>query len=400
MSHGATMERVRRLIAGPGNESIEAARAARMPVVGYFCSYTPAEIMTAAGCLPVRMRGASSADSATADVYMSSRVCTYVRHAVCLVLEGKYDFLEGVVCANTCDHVRRSFDVFRHKTDLSFFGFLSVPRSARESLYPYYREEVANLKESLEKHFAKRIDEDSLREAIRLHNAVRRRLARLDELRASDESALTGADMLALTVASQVIAPGDFEKLADELEDGLEGEPGGEARARLLLAGGELDEPEWVAAVEGQGARIVADSLCLGMRAHQSLVAEDSDDPLDAICRRYFFQVSCARMIGNFPDRAEALFAEAERREVDGVIFQRLKFCDPWGGEAHNLRLRAARRELPLLVIEREYGLVNSGQLRTRVQAFMEMIESRRARRRRLAAKASAAAAEGASKDA
>jgi benzoyl-CoA reductase/2-hydroxyglutaryl-CoA dehydratase subunit BcrC/BadD/HgdB len=150
----------------------------------------------------------------------------------------------------------------------------------------------------------------------------------------------------------------------------------------LLLAGTELDEPEFVTAIESQGAAVVADSLCYGTRTHLSPVDESAADPMDALCRRYFFQVSCARMIGNFPDRFEDLHSTVKKRKIDGVVFQRLKFCDPWGGEAHNLRRRMKEHGIPLLILEREYGLVNPGQVKTRVQAFLELIESSTRRRK------------------
>jgi len=174
----------------------------------------------------------------------------------------------------------------------------------------------------------------------------------------------------------------DFLNRAELILTALENEEPGKAepRARIMLSGGEMDDPVFVKAVESHGAVVVADSLCTGMRAWQGPVDEDAPECLDALCRRYFFQIPCARMIGNFPDRVADILSTIEDRKIDGVVFQRLKFCDPWGGEAHNLRLRLKKHDIPLLVLEREYGLVNSGQVKTRVQAFMEMIESKNRR--------------------
>ncbi|HUU01515.1 MAG TPA: 2-hydroxyacyl-CoA dehydratase family protein [Myxococcota bacterium] len=372
------------LIAGPRNASIERAKSSGRGIVGYFCSYLPVELITAADMVPVRLRGAGSLDSGPADVFMSSRTCTYVRHTLAMVLRGEYDFLDGAVCLNTCDHVRRAFDLFRHKSKVKFQGFISVPRNARESLYPYYRQEVENLRSAIEKHFEVEIGPDQLRRAIALHNRVRARLGQFDLLRAEDEAPIGGADLLMATVAAAVMAPEDFLSRSDEWLGKIQQEDKlPKPRARLILAGGELDEPGWVALIENLGARVVGDTLCTGMRAQQSPACEDGDDPLEAICRRYFFQVSCARMIGNFPDRYESLMRAVHERSADGIIFQRLQFCDPWGGDAHNLRQRARQDGIPLLVLEREYGMLNSGQLKTRVQAFLEMIESRSGRRAR-----------------
>lgn len=369
---------LRQQIAGISNEHVEAWKAAGKPVVGYFCTYVPVEVLTAAGVLPLRLRGTGSDDSAAADVYLSGRTCTYVRHTLALALDGHYDFLDGQICLNTCDHVRRAHDVWRHKTGIGYHGFLSVPRNARESLYPYYREEVQRLIAELGEHVGATVDDAALEAAIGQHNRIRERLRRLDALRAEDPPLLKGSDLLTLSVAALVLPPEVFVEQADALLAVVEDDPPAPraGRARLLLAGGELDEPGLIEAIESQGAEVVADTLCAGGRSYDVPVPEGSDDPLDAICRRYFFQVSCARMIGNFPDRVEALMARCAERGVDGVVFQRLTFCDPWGGEVHNLRHRLKPLGMPMLVLEREYGRVPTGQVRTRVQAFLELIES------------------------
>jgi len=95
------------------NRHVDDWKASGKPVIGYFCHYVPREVILAAGALPLRLRGAGSTDSAMGDAYLSGRLCTYVRHVMSLALEGHYDFLDGEISANTCDHVRRAADVFR-----------------------------------------------------------------------------------------------------------------------------------------------------------------------------------------------------------------------------------------------------------------------------------------------
>jgi benzoyl-CoA reductase subunit C len=378
MSAKAHIDKFREIIAGPTNRYIDRWKGSGRGVVGYFCSYVPVELIMAADMLPVRLRGAGSTDSGPADAYLSARICTYVRHTLTLALSGQYDYLDGEIGLNTCDHVRRAFDLWRHKTSVPFHGFISVPRNVRDSLFPYYKEEIENLKEGLEKYFSKKIGDDDLKSAISRQNQVKQRLQRIDELRALEIPVLSGAEILTATIASFVMPAEEFIKAADELlaEAGQKEAGKKKPRARLLLAGGELDEPGFVEAIESQGAVVAADTLCFGTRAFPEAVEEDAGDPLDALCQKYFFQTPCARMIGNFPERFDALMETVEKRKIDGVVFQRLKFCDPWGAEAHKLRLRCKRVGVPLLVLEREYGLVHAGQVRTRVQAFLEMISA------------------------
>lgn len=370
-----------RLDLSSGEHAAELSQAGR-PTVGYFCHYVPPEIITAAGAVPLRLRGVGIEDSSLGDAYLSERVCTYVRHVMNQVLDGSLDDLAGVVCSNTCDHVRRAADLFREKAQIPFVGFVSVPRALREDLYPYYRRELSRLFEGLCEALGTEATGDALRAAIAEHNAVRRRLLRLGELRRREPPRLSGADALVVNIAAQVMPPATFLPWIDALLDALERAPALEGvHARVVLVGAELDEPRYLDVIEGQGALVVSDRLCFGERSVLELLDEAAAEPLDTLARAYFFQPSCARMIGDFPARWASLAGELERARADGIIFERLLFCDPWGAEQYNLSRRCRDAQVPLLSLNREYGIVPTGQLRTRVQAFVERIEIQRHRR-------------------
>ncbi len=377
------LREIDQLIDSHTNRHVAAWKADGKPVVGYFCHYVPTEPILAAGALPLRLRGAGSTDSSLGDAYLSGRLCTYVRHTLSLILDDAYDFLDGAICSNCCDHVRRMSDVLNKKTELRFKGFLSIPRALRPSLYPYFRDELRNLYQSMTAALDTEPDDDRLRQAIATHNQVRARLAEINRLRLLDRPKLSGAESLAVHIASQVLPPPVFLELADRLLPALAERPGlASPRGRLLLVGAELDEPAYVAAIESQGALVVADRLCFGSRSVLEPIAEDADDPLDAIGRAYFFRPSCARMMGDFPGRWAELAAHVAAARADGVIFQRLVFCDPWGADLHNINSRMAAEKPPFafLSLSREYGIVPTGQIKTRIQAFLEKLEIARAR--------------------
>jgi benzoyl-CoA reductase/2-hydroxyglutaryl-CoA dehydratase subunit BcrC/BadD/HgdB len=371
------------LIGSPSNRYVDEWKASGKPVIGYFCQYMPLEVLLAAGALPLRMRGVGSEDSSYGDAYLSGRVCTYVRHAISLVLEGHYDFLDGEISLNSCDHVRRCADVLRKKAPIPFHGFVSVPRNPRESLYGYYKRELQKLLTEMEDHFGVRITDDDLRRAIAEMNDNRQRLRRLNMMRREDKPRLSGAEALSVHIASQVLPPEIFCGIADRLMEALSDRPGlASPRGRLILIGAELDEPEFVAAVESQGALVVADMLCFGERSVLDSINEKAADPLDTIARAYFFRPSCARMIGDFPNRWETLKQLADSVRADGIVFEKIVFCDPWGAEQHNLSMRSKREGfIPILTLSREYGIVPTGQIKTRVQAFVEKIEIARAQK-------------------
>jgi benzoyl-CoA reductase/2-hydroxyglutaryl-CoA dehydratase subunit BcrC/BadD/HgdB len=371
------------LIRGIRNRHVDAWKASGRPVVGYFCHYVPREILLAAGALPLRLRGAGSEDSSSGDAYLSSRLCTFARHVMSLAIDGHYDFLDGEVSSNSCDHVRRSADVFRKKTDIAFHGFLSIPRNPRESLYGYYLEELRKLLTGLEEQFGVKAGPDELREAIRRINANRERLRTINGMRAGDRPKLTGAEALSIHIASQVMPPPAFADLADRLIEALRERPGlDSSRGRLVMVGAELDEPEYIEAIESQGALVVGDLLCFGGRSVLAPIDENAQDPLDAIGRAYFFSSSCARMIGDFPRRWKELNELYKKVRGDGVIFERIIFCDPWGADLHNLMHRIDKEKtFPMLSLTREYNIVPTGQLKTRVQAFLEKIEIAKAQK-------------------
>ena len=377
------LREIRGLIRSHTNRHVEDWKSSGRPVIGYFCHYVPREIILAAGALPLRLRGAGSEDSSLGDAYLSGRVCTYVRHVMSIALDGQYDFLDGEISLNTCDHVRRSADVFRKKTPIGFHGFLSVPRAPRESLYGYFYQELRNLIDGLEGHLGVTIDEDRLRDAMRKMNKNRRLLQEINQMRLDDRPKLSGAEALSVHIASQVLPTEIFCELAGRLIDGLKDRPGlDSSRGRLVLIGAELDEPQYVEAIESQGALVVADLLCFGARSVLPAMDENAADPLDEIGRGYFFSSSCARMIGDFPRRWKGLRQFVEAARADGVIFERIIFCDPWGAELYNILHRAKMEDaFPVLSLTREYNIVPTGQVRTRVQAFVEKIEIARAQK-------------------
>lgn len=373
MTREEILAEFRAVIQGPRNRYLEEWKHTGGRMMGYFCTYVPRELFSAAGFVPVRLRGAGSTDSSAADTYLSNRVCTFVRHATSLALAEKYDFLDGAVFLNTCDHVRRANDVWRAKTSIGFFGFLSVPRTPREALVPWYVEEVRRLQSQMEEHFGIQIRDDALREAIQLHNQVRQRLIELNEFRGSPSPRLSGEEMLIIALAAQLMPAPRFLELADSLVSCLPDASPLErpVRARVVVIGGELDEPEFLRLIESQGAAVVADNICFSARAFSQKIPLEGD-PLETLCRGYLFNIPCARMIGAFPDRYRQLEILMAKYQARGVIFQRMKFCDPWGGDAHKMLHRKKTTGLSLLVLDREYGIISTGQIKTRVQAFLE----------------------------
>jgi benzoyl-CoA reductase/2-hydroxyglutaryl-CoA dehydratase subunit BcrC/BadD/HgdB len=140
-----------------------------------------------------------------------------------------------------------------------------------------------------------------------------------------------------------------------------------------MVIGGELDNPEYMKVIEEQGGLVVTDTLCFGSRLIWADVDENADDPLRALAQYYVVdRPPCARMFTEYPRRLDFIKKMISDFNVDGVIFQRLTFCELWGFEQYSLANDFKDLGAPLLSLDREYIMSGVGQLRTRVQAFLE----------------------------
>jgi benzoyl-CoA reductase/2-hydroxyglutaryl-CoA dehydratase subunit BcrC/BadD/HgdB len=349
-------------------------------VIGFFCSAVPEELFSAAGLLPFRMRGTGSKSTELSDAYFSSINCSFPRHTFNQALLGEFDFLDGLVCINSCDHVRRIYDNWKRALKTPFVQVMSLPRKIEEPQVEWYDEELRLLKGQLEEHFEVEIDDERIRAATRLHNEVRALQKRLYELRRADRPPITGTETLAVMVAGTAMPKQRYKELLEELlEELIVSEGCGEYRARLMIVGGELDDPEYIRIIEEQGGLVVADSTCFGSRLMWEPVDEAASDPIRALARYYIQErPSCPRMYGDQPRRIDYTRSLAREYKVDGIIGERLLFCDQWLVEHYMTTLDLGKDGIPFMVLDREYVLSGQGQIRTRVQAFIETLEGMR----------------------
>jgi bzd-type benzoyl-CoA reductase N subunit len=346
-------------------------------IVGYFCSTVPEEIITAAGLAPIRMRATGSTSTEMSDAYFSSINCSFARHCFNLALTGEFKFLDGVICVNSCDHVRRIYDNWiRFVPDTKFVEVMSLPRKTEPAQVAWYRDEINLLRGKLEKHFGVKITDKTLWKAIKLHNETRRLQKKLYGLRKQEKPPITGAGALAVMVAGTAMPKAQYNDMLRELLDELKGAEGpGSHRARLLIVGGILDDPAYIKVIEDQGGLVVADSLCFGTRIMWVEVDESLSDPAEALAKYYVAdRPSCPRFYGEHDNRAKYVIDMCREFKCDGVIAERLMFCDPWAVEHYMLGQDLKAAGIAMLKLDREYITGGIGQLRTRIQAFLETI--------------------------
>jgi bcr-type benzoyl-CoA reductase subunit C len=343
-------------------------------VVGYFCSMIPPELFMAAGLLPFRMRATGSTGSEAGDAWLTSLNCSFPRHCLSLALEGGFEFLDGVVCINSCDHIRRLYDVWQRAVPTGFIEFLTFPRQSGPDQVAWYAEELRLLKEKLEQHFGVEITTDAVRQAIQLANQTRGMQRSLYQLRKRERPPITGAEVLSVMVAATAMPNARYNELLRALLENLDGRDGGEAhRARLLVTGGILDDPVWVRTIEEMGGLVVTDVSCFGTRLMWRDVDEDTDDPLQALARYYVAdRPSCPRLFGSQEKRSEFTIRMFREFGCDGIVGEKMVFCDQWNVEHYLLGKDLKEAEIPFLSLERSYVTEGTGQQKTRVQAFIE----------------------------
>ncbi len=352
-------------------------------IIGYFCCYPPLELLTASNMVPYRITGSVREPVTVADAYMEIIVCPYVRSSFDLAMKGRYDFLDGFVFPHTCDAVDRMRNVWKYYLKPAYFHYINVPHMVHPPSYDFFKTELVAFKRSIEEFSGRGISLASLREAIDLHNENRSLVRQLYELRKKDPPLLSGTEMTEIIVAAMSIPIGECNDMVRRVIDEVHNRrhpPQGRG-ARVLVYGSEIDNIDFIQLIEECGANVVIDDLCLGTRYYWYDV-ERTADPLDGLVARYLDKIPCPRTYKDFPGTTSAdldnrfghILKFARDFNVNGAILYILRFCDAHEFDAPDVRDYLLEAGLKVLHLEDDYSVGSIMQLRTRIQAFLEMI--------------------------
>ncbi len=367
-------QRFREISANPGRYAEEWKKKTGGKVVGHLCSYTPVELIVAAGALPFRILS-SGAQIAQADGYLQAYCCGLVRGVLEDALAGRLAFLDGTVFPHTCDTIQRLSDIWRMNIG-GFHADVILPvKLDTESAAEYMLAVLQRFKADLEAGLGVTLSEAALGEAIRICNRGRKGLERLYALRRKRPDAIAGSDLHAVFRAALVMDRAELADALEKLADMLESRAPQAAPPvkRLVLSGGLCSMPDIYQVVESSGGRVVWDDFCTGARYFEGLVDENGA-PLAAIAQRYRQRVVCPAKHAGIHNRGQYLVDKVKSYQADGVIFLLLKFCDPHAFDYPYMKAMLDKENIPSMLFEIEDQISSEGQLRTRCEAFLEML--------------------------
>ena len=345
-------------------------------VVGYLCTYVPLEIFYAADILPVRILGGHKPSTLIEPHIYSSMFCPFCRDCLGQGLEGKYDYLDGIVMAQSCLHIRQTFWSWTKHIPIDYSRYIYMPHSNQgEGRYEYLRGEVMRFKESLEEWMGRKITDKDLDRGVDICNMNRRLLREVYEFRKRPEPPLTGLEAMEMVLASQVTDKREHSKALEEwLKELPHRKLDRKTGSRLMIIGSEDDDRAFFEMVEERltlPATFVIEEHCTGSRDFWNEVPS-KEDRIEAIAERYLDRPPCPSKDWPERQRLTHIAKLVKEYKVDAAILMQQKFCDP-----HELDMPALKdlfeKELKIPTYFLEFDItVPAGQFRIRVEAFLE----------------------------
>lgn len=350
-------------------------------VAGVFCTFTPLEIMDAAGIIPVGLCGMSDETIPAAESHLPKNLCPLVKSSYGFALTDKCPytyFADLIVGETTCDGKKKMYELLGK---LKETYILQLPQRYDEEALDYWTGEIRRFRAFLEEKFNIRIADEQIRAAAVRRNAERLAKCQLMEMQKLTPPPMTGYQLYKTLEGSGFIfdRQGVIDLLTDlknktmmAYESGVR--PVKKDAKRILVTGcpmgGVLDKT--VKAIEERGGAVVCFENCTGIKASATMVDTQADDIIRAVADRYL-QIGCSVMTPN-TRRTEMLKELVKDYGAQGVIEIDLQACTSYAVEALTIRRLIGEQGIPYMMLETDYGKADSGQISTRIEAFLEML--------------------------
>ena len=377
------------LLLEANNELIRQAQEEGRVCVAYTCENTPEPLLNLPGAFSARLRAPRTGSMEVATYYLTSFLCEYSRALLERAVEGGFNFADCIITPDGCSMMNRCVEnmellktMGQDKKDF-FYEYMEIPMKSDDNGLNLYVLQCKNhILNPLREHYGIDTSDAAIRKAVAEHNRVCELLRAIGEFRKGERPAITGYEYHVLTLASYVCPKYlIIDRLSETLEEikSREPLPADAYRARVLVVGSEVDDLDFIKLIEDSGAYVCADRYCYGsLPGRDPIALSDGEDALTQVCRQYMERGQCPRYMDmpKMLGRREYVARMAKEYGADGIIYEQMKFCDPWAYEKM-LGSHILREEFgyPVLAVDRPYAIASSGQMRTRVQAFVESIE-------------------------
>ena len=377
------------LLLEANNELVQQAQTEGKVCVAYTCENTPEPLLNLEGAFSARLRAPRTGSLDISTYYMTSFLCEYSRALLERAIEGGFNFADCIITPDGCSMMNRCVENMELlKTmgagkDKFFFEYMEIPMKADDNGLNLYVVQCRNhILKPLNEKFGIDISDAAIRKAVAEHNEICELIRAIGDFRKEENPRITGYEFNVITLATYV-APKYLikDKLVETLEELKTREPDekNKFRARVMVVGSEVDDTDFVKLIENCGAYVCADRFCYGsLPGRNPIVLNDEEDALTQICRAYMNKGECPRFMNTDKMDHRRIYVDelAKEYKADGIIYEQMKFCDPWAYEkmmgSHILNEKYG---YPVLAVDRPYSIGNSGQMQTRIQAFVESIE-------------------------
>lgn len=371
------------------NELVKKAVDENNIALGYSCFFAPEVLLNIGNAFGVRMRAPNTGSVQLGTYYLSNFTCGMSRALVERGLEGGFNFLGGICATETCSQMNRAMEHFKLinlvDNDKFFMNFIDVPMHVTEHAVEYYAKQIKEklLKPMSENHGID-ISDEAIVKAVNEKNELNAIMREISSLRKRPDVIITGTEMHVLNLVAKTCPVKSVIPLMREtLEELKNREPDleNEYRARIVVVGSEIDDHKFTELMEQNGALVVADRYCFGTLPGYEKIELTDKDPVISIARHYLNESLCPRFMSQEKksQRRDLIKQLCEEYNAEGVLFQSLKFCDYWGYErVISSDIVTNEYDIPSVCLELNYTLRASGQLKTRIQAFVENLEIKR----------------------
>lgn len=377
------------LLQEANNELITQAKSEGKICVAFPCENIPEPLMNLGDCFSIRLTAPNTGSMDIGSYYLTNLLCETSRALLERAVEGGFNFADCVVAPDGCTMMNRCIENMEllhtmGKDNPKFFWEnMEIPLKADDNGCNLMRLQCENhILKPLKDNYDVDISDKAIRKAVEEHNRVCKAVRALGEFRKEEKPRITGYEFCIFTLATYVCPKYlIIDKLEATVKEVAKREPDDKKyRARIMVAGSEVDDPGFIKLIEDTGAYVCADRFCFGsFPGREPIELNKEEDALTQVARHYTMNSQCPRVMNQEKvyGRKKYVYDLAREYRADGVIYQQVKFCDPWAYE-RTLGSVMLRDDygMPVLSVDRPYNISSSlGQMRTRVQAFVESLE-------------------------